>query len=577
MIINKIIRYAIVLIVVFAGAVSLAEAQEGYYLMAMGDNGSGQLGDGTTTERLTSVQITTDVSQVAAGFRLSLFVKTDGTLWAMGRNNFGQLGDGTTTGRSTPVQVATDVSQVAAGGSLHSLFVKTDGTLWAMGWNFAGQLGDGTTTDRHTPVQVATDVSQVAAGFGHSLFVKTDGTLWAMGDNPLGGLGDGTTTDRSTPVQVATDVSQVAAGGGHSLFVKTDGTLWAMGNNGSGQLGDGTITVGPTPVPVQVATDVSQVAAGDVHSLFVKTDGTLWAMGDNGTGNLGDGTTTERHTPVQVATDASQVAAGSLHSLFVKTDGTLWAMGHNDHGQLGDGTTTERHTPVQVATDVSQVAVGDRHSLFLQAVQDFDTDGLPDGDDNCPCTYNPEQEDSDGDGCGDACDGRPDDPNWVSVYGTIRHNSTSVCAMVLANGQYMFTCGDNLGLYDLDVPLGGNGEITLYGFCSGQAPFKIVLNPAQALCYDIPMVSAAADSAEMTVSFQTEAGTDNPNYIRIWGTVTYNGQDLCAMVLANGQNMFSCGDVLGTFDLEVPLDGNGKITLYVFCSGKAPYKSVFTP
>ena len=126
----------------------------------------------------------------------------------------------TTTERITPIQVATDIAHVAS-GEYHSLFVKTDGTLWAMGWNYYGQLGDGTRIDRKTPVQVASDVSQVTAGlFAHSLFVKTDGTLWAMGYNESGQLGDGTSTDRITPVQVASDVSQVAAGSEHSLFLQ---------------------------------------------------------------------------------------------------------------------------------------------------------------------------------------------------------------------------------------------------------------------------------------------------------------------------------------------------------------------
>ena len=139
----------------------------------------------------------------------------------MGSNYSGQLGDGTTTDRNTPVQVvATGVASVSAGG-YHTLFVKTDGSLWAMGSNYSGQLGDGTTTDRNTPVQVvATGVASVSAGGYHTLFVKTDGSLWAMGNNFDGQLGYGTITNRGiSPVQVATGVAAAAAGGSHSLFL----------------------------------------------------------------------------------------------------------------------------------------------------------------------------------------------------------------------------------------------------------------------------------------------------------------------------------------------------------------------
>ena len=45
------------------------------------------------------------VTQIAAGDAHSLFLKSDGSLYAMGWNNYGLLGDGTTTQRTSPVQV----------------------------------------------------------------------------------------------------------------------------------------------------------------------------------------------------------------------------------------------------------------------------------------------------------------------------------------------------------------------------------------------------------------------------------------------------------------------------------------
>jgi alpha-tubulin suppressor-like RCC1 family protein len=173
---------------------------------------------------------TGSVVDSSGGSGHTLFLADDGSLWATGYNQSGQLGDGTSGNRMVPVQVATGVASMSAGAS-HSLFVKTDGTMWAMGSNDYGQLGDGTTTWRSTPVQVASGVAFLAAGSYHSLFVKTDGTIWAMGSNGTGQLGDGTTTDRSAPVQVATGVTSVAAGHAHSMFVKTNETLWTMGYN----------------------------------------------------------------------------------------------------------------------------------------------------------------------------------------------------------------------------------------------------------------------------------------------------------------------------------------------------------
>ncbi len=343
-----------------------------------GYNAFGQLGDGTTTDRLDPVQVGTSApwASIAAGWQHTVAVRTDGTLWAWGFNASGQLGDGTTTDRSGPVQVGTATTWASvAAGAAHTVAVRTDGSLWAWGDNSSGQLGDGTTTSRLAPVRIgtATAWTSVSGGSDHSVAVRTDGTLWAWGLNSSGQLGDGTTTSRLAPVRIgtATTWASVAAGAVHTMAVRTDGTLWGWGYNGSGQVGDGTTTSRLAPVQVGTVTTWASVAASPSHTAAVRTDGTLWAWGDNGFGQLGDGSFTSRSAPIRVGTSTiwASVAAGADHTAGIRTDGTLWGWGYNGSGQLGDGTISSRTKPVKVGTGTSwrAVSAGYDHTVGLQS------------------------------------------------------------------------------------------------------------------------------------------------------------------------------------------------------------------
>jgi alpha-tubulin suppressor-like RCC1 family protein len=272
-------------------------------LWATGDDANGQLGDGTYavapyygTNRPEQI-VASNVTAIAAGGYHSLFLKSDGSLWAMGYNGYGQLGDGTTDGgnyeTNRPEQIVSSNVTAIAAGYYHSLFLKNDGSLWAMGDNQSGQLGDGTSnlgTDRPEQI-VSSNVTAIVAGQNHSLFLKRDGSLWAMGDNANGQLGDGTFggiagyTNR--PEQIVTGgVTAIAAGYYHSLFVKSDGSLWAMGFNGDGELGDGSYGTAPDfgpSSPEQILAAYNQISGQLLNNTnmqlsFVGIAGTNYAL-----------------------------------------------------------------------------------------------------------------------------------------------------------------------------------------------------------------------------------------------------------------------------------------------------------
>ncbi len=315
------------------------------------------------------------VTATAAGVGHSLFLKNDGTVWATGNNGNGQFGDGSTTNRTTPVQVSnlSSITAIAA-GQYHSLFLKNDGIVWATGKNNNGQLGNGSTTQTTIPVKVSglSGIIAIAAGNSHSLFLKNDGTVWATGLGGSGQLGDGNATNSSTPVQVSgvSGIAAIIGGGFHSLFLKNNGTVWATGYNGSGQLGNATYTASITPVQVSSLSGINAIAGGESHSLFLKNDGTVWATGYNLFGQLGDGSTTDKTTPVKVSSlsGITAIAGGSYHSLFLKNDGIVLAAGFNAFGQLGDASISQRTTPVQVSglSGIIAIAGGQYHSLFLK-------------------------------------------------------------------------------------------------------------------------------------------------------------------------------------------------------------------
>jgi alpha-tubulin suppressor-like RCC1 family protein len=364
-------------------------------LWLWGQDMYGQLGDGYSGSfyfaPIETISLGTNWNESAGGWNFTTAIKNNGTVWAWGKNDVGQLGDGTTVNKSSPIQIiaggSTLKSITEAGIVLHQLppaqglsdlddfFVRRDlftaGNTWGWGTNATGNLGIGTTTVTSIPTQTSygTNWRQISVGTGHTTAIKTDGTLWTWGDGTSGQLGDGYQVSRTLPDTVGAETvwRATSAGWKHTGAIKTNGTLWMWGDDTNCQLGFNNASPVRASIPTQAyhtVADWAQIAVGVNHAAGIKTDGTLWMWGDAGWGIIA--------SPMQTiagGTTWAQVSVGSGHTTAIKTDGTLWTWGYNQQGQLGDGTRITSSSPVQTiagGTNWAQVTAAYYHTMAVK-------------------------------------------------------------------------------------------------------------------------------------------------------------------------------------------------------------------
>lgn len=299
-----------------------------------GFNSNGYLGDGTTVAKSSPVQVLGShvfekLDHLGGGVN-HLAIKADGSLWTWGNNGNGQLGDGTSINKSSPVQViGGHVFEEARDGDRNAIALKADGTIWGWGRD-SGNLNTGGDVSSPVQIQVGTLAEQLATGEGTQFALQSDGSILAWGaSNSNGKLGDGTTVAKSTPVAVVgpTVFTQVAAGHSHTAALDENGNAWCWGFNSSGQLGDDTTVAKSSPVQVIGGHTFVEVLCGTFSTHARKADGTIWGWGENGDFRLGDGTNVDKSSPVQAlgSVNFTDITAARLVNLFTPSPGDVIA------------------------------------------------------------------------------------------------------------------------------------------------------------------------------------------------------------------------------------------------------------
>lgn len=362
-----------------------------------GNNQTGELGDGTTTNSSAVVQVTGGALEghtataIAAGHGHTCAIVDSEFVACWGLQIYGMMGKNPALncaepdGPCAPAQYAAAPRRVTGGaldeskptaitaGTEFNCALLDNGKVTCWGYNSTGQLGNGVVdpqsdTYSDTPEIVGGGAmnghtaTAVSAGAGHVCAIRDDGQVVCWGYNGTGQLGDGTTTDSSVPVLVSggaitgrTAVA-IATGFNHTCAILDDGGVACWGFNFAGQLGNGWSCDCPndevtmsmhSSTPVRVIGDAIvghraiRISAGLEFTCASLSNGTLVCWGYNAYGQLGDGTTANSSVPVLAA--PNDIAGHSIvsqgngydYTCALLDDGASLCWGMNFYGQLG--------------------------------------------------------------------------------------------------------------------------------------------------------------------------------------------------------------------------------------------------
>ena len=283
---------------------------------------------------------------ISEGNGLKCALDENGGLWIWGANKSGQLGDGTTTDRDIPEKVLDGVKMVAAYG-YNAFAIKNDGTLYQWGYgNCPAKLRENM-DDRDNiliPTLVETDAKfeYIATGNNYaSVAVDSNGTRYAWGvPCTIKGYSANQidpTLDDDAPVTpftlkaISNDTAPNGTyyfGGNTTYVIDANNTLYISGGKDSRL--DPFEESGSFKVFTKVTDKVSMIVPAMYGTLYIDTDGNIWGWGSDAFKICAPTTSPVQITNGTKYTDVAVLDAGSTMAYAIGADGNIYTFGEKD-------------------------------------------------------------------------------------------------------------------------------------------------------------------------------------------------------------------------------------------------------
>ena len=347
------------------------------------------------------------IVKIKAGNGSAFAIDNNNCLWVAGYNGYGNLGDGTTGNKLTFTKLNTleNVADVSASPVNSTIVLLLDGTVWGFGnnrYNALTNAGGAIPQQLQGPDGALKNITSIGTGYYTGYAITSEEKVVAWGLNNYSQLASGDTSSKQTPVymkdkdgNIIENVMIVAGGNSNTEIAKSNGTVWSIGYNGYGELGDGSTTstnklecistqyikLNQREVTLKLSNPEYQIKPETVYGFnllfdIAENNGFTYKSLDNNIATVDEETgkvtanglgrtyiilkskdaEDEARVVINVIDDdkkvKEKVEAGNIHSLALKQDGTIWSFGDNSQGEMGNGTISSINTtePTQIVT-----------------------------------------------------------------------------------------------------------------------------------------------------------------------------------------------------------------------------------